>query len=139
MRGEDFKGAKETVTSNAFTGFLKAVTVSTGFTLVLFAIFSLVIAYTPVSDGSIPALSLFVMVLSVCICSCIATRGAKSKGYLKGAFSGIVYVFIIYLISTLVGGEMYFNAYLFVLLAVGVFAGAFGGILGINLGVKNRR
>lgn len=139
MRKEDFTTAKETSALNVPLGFFKAAAISIAFTLLLFAIFSLVIAYTPVSEEIIPALSILAMVLGVCICACISTRGVKSRGYLKGAFSGLVYVFIIYLLSALCGGGLYIDAYVLVLAAVGVFAGAIGGIIGINLAVGRRR
>ena len=130
---------KETRISGGFTLFFKAVFVSVIFTAAMFLLFSLLICYTPLSDGCIPAVSLAVMAFSVLLCASSVCRSAKSRGYLKGAVAGACYVFIIYLVSALWGGGLYFNAYSLLLMFLGIFVGSIGGILGINMKDKRRR
>ncbi len=130
---------KETKIPGSLTVFFKAVFASVLFTAAVFLVFSLLVCFTPLSCECIPFVSLFVMVLSVLLCASIVCRNAKSRGYLKGALAGLSYVFIIYLVSALWGGGLFFNAYSLLLVFLGIFVGSIGGILGINMKDRRRR
>lgn len=139
MYREETAGIKENGTNGMLAGFLKSMLLAVIFTLFAFVAFSLLIAFTPLSESVIPTASIAVMVISVLLGAASFSKGAKSKGYLKGCMSGVAYVFIIYLLSVVLEGGMYFNAYVLVLLAIGVFVGSIGGIMGINMKDKRRR
>lgn len=130
---------KETRYDTGVVSFFKAMLFGAGFTIIAFLLCSALICYSPLGEGIIPTVSLGVTVISVFLSSALFSKGAKSRGYLKGAISGIFYVFIIYLMSMIFVGGFYFNAYSITLLAIGIFAGSFGGIMGINMKDKRRR
>ena len=141
MYKDDFSSVKD---GNAgiggrTVGIVRSVAVSVLVTFALFVVLSLLLTYTSLPEGIIPALVLAVSVISVTAGAASAAKSAASKGYLRGAAAGVIYVFFLYLLSALAAGGFYFNAYLAVLLAIGVFAGAFGGILGINMSDKRKR
>lgn len=116
----------------------KALLFAVLFTVIVFAAFSLLLTMTGLTEKVVPAVVLITMVISVVIAGYTMTRPAKSKGFLKGAVCGLVYVVLLYIIAALISSDFSFNAYVLIMLAIGLFAGAFGGILGVNAGSKRR-
>lgn len=116
----------------------KAVLISVSFTVLVFAVFSLLLTTTELSERMIPAVVLVTMIISVIIAGFLMTRNTGSKGMLKGAGCGLCYVVILYFIAALASQDFAVNTYVLIMLGVGVIAGAFGGILGVNSGGKRR-
>ncbi|MBQ2696159.1 MAG: TIGR04086 family membrane protein [Clostridia bacterium] len=127
------------IMKSVLSGFLKAVLAALGFTLVVFFIAALLLTYTGLSEGSIPFITTVTMVLSVMLAGAVSARAGKSRGYLNGALTGILYVLVLYIVSLLVSGSFSCSSYILVLLAIGIFGGAFGGILGVNISAKRKR
>ncbi len=140
MYHEEYQAVKDTgAVKCGLINFGKAMLWAFGFTAVLFFLEALLLTYTPVSEKLIPFFVILTAVVSVIFAGMRASRTAKSKGWLNGALTGILYILILYFISSLAGDGFYMNAYILVMLAVSVFAGAIGGILGINLSDKRKR
>ena len=122
-----------------FGGFVKAMLIAVGFTVLVFFICALLLTYTGLSESAIPFIVIITAVTSVILAGTVTGKRAGQRGYLNGALTGVAYMALLYVISLLVGGDFYFGTYILILLIIGLFGGAFGGILGINLSLRRRR
>ncbi|MBR7163438.1 MAG: TIGR04086 family membrane protein [Clostridia bacterium] len=100
---------------------------------------ALLLTYTGLSENAIPFITTVTMVVSVMLAGMVSAKSGRSRGYLNGALTGILYALVLYVISLLVSGSFFCNNYILILLAIGIFGGAFGGILGINMSAKGKR
>lgn len=140
MFSETYQQGKESnLREPVLPGFLKATLVAIGFTAGIFVMSALLLTYTGLPESTIPFIVTVTAVLSVIIAGIKVSKTAKSKGYLNGAAMGIFYVLLLYVMSLIISGKFYFNTYILILLAIGLFGGAVGGILGINVSAKQRR
>ena len=117
----------------AVSSIFKAIIVAYIITLILFAVFSIFLAYTDFSESAIPTVISVTTVVSVIAAGMVAARSAKSKGWLNGAFVGLLYVIVLYLGGSLALSKFSINQYMITMLFVGVLAGSVGGIAGINM------
>ena len=127
------------VCKTVFFGFGKAMLIALGFTLVVFFIAALLLTYTGLSENAIPFITTVTMVISVVLAGLISAKAGKSRGYINGAITGILYALVLYDITLLISGSFFCNAYILIPLAIGIFGGAFGGILGVNMRVGRKR
>lgn len=140
MYSEAYKQVKDTSSAGLLWRRLaRAVPIAFGITLVIFVVCALLLTYTGLPEEAIPAIAIVTAVISVVSGGVIASKGVSGKGYLTGAAVGIFYVLLLYIFSCLFAGDMFFNSYILILLAIGLFGGAFGGILGINLSTGKKR
>ncbi len=140
MFGDAYKQVKDTGKGALVRhSFVKAIPVALGITVFIFLISALLLTYTALPEASIPFITILAAVVSTVLAGTVAARGAKSKGYLVGSVAGIGYALLLYLLSFLFAGGLYFNMYILILLVIGLFGGAFGGILGINISVGKKR
>ena len=133
------KQIQETGAKPVLIGFGKAVLVALIFTLLVFLIAALLLTYTHLSESAIPFITTVTLVVSVILAGTTSARKAKSRGYLSGAVTGVLYALVLQIVAMLISGSFHIGSYIFVLLAVGLFGGAIGGILGINLSAKRKR
>lgn len=113
-------------------GSLFAILVS----LILLLIFALLLTYTELSEDTITPVVITIVGISILVGSGISTRSIKKNGLLNGGFVGLIYIFILYLASSL--GIIGFSptVYSLILLGVGVLTGMVGGIIGVNINRK---
>lgn len=111
----------------------KGITVSYIFTFLSFLIFSIVLSNTNISDSYISGVITIISITSVLFGSAFCTKKANSQGLVWGSLVGLIYSFIIYLISSifLVGFSTSMSTIYFILLSI--LFGGIGGIVGINL------
>lgn len=111
---------------------LKCVGLAYVITLVIFLILAIILTYTQFPETMVPSAVIIGTVISILFAgSCVAGK-AKTRGWLNGAIAGIVYMLILYIISSLIVGFRVDNHVIFMLI-LGTIAGALGGIVGINL------
>ena len=120
-------------------GFIKGFIWAFVLTFILLAIGALIVSYTNVSEDLIPAISLTCVVISAAIGGMKTAKTAGSKGYLKGALCGLVYVLVIYTVASLVSDTFAFTSHTLLLFIIGAVVGALGGIIGINSGGRRKR
>ena len=120
--------------TNKFSIVNLVLSVAAGYalTLVFFALGAAVVTYLPISDSLIPALSVIGAAIGLMGGGIFAVRNISAKGWLYGAISGIAYVLMLYLVSSIVTGGASFNLGILFMLMLGFLAGSFGGIIGIN-------
>lgn len=98
------------------------------FTIIALTILSVLLVYTDLSEETIKPVIITVTGISILIGSSIGTKKLKKNGLMNGAIIGILYILIIYMISSILNSDFTIN--LISLLMIGV--GLIGGIVGRN-------
>ncbi len=109
------------------------ITISILLTLVLLFIFSIILTYTEVSESTITPVIIGITGVSILAGSSITTAKIKQKGIINGMIVGGIYIFLIYLISSILSTGFSLNIYSGIMMIIGILAGAIGGIVGVNL------
>lgn len=101
-------------------------------TLIGLLVYSIILSYTSISETTMPATIIIVTAVSILIGSTISTANIKKNGILNGVLVGIIYIAIIYLISSIVTGNFLLNTNSIIMMIASVLTGALGGIIGVN-------
>jgi putative membrane protein (TIGR04086 family) len=112
---------------------IKGLIISYLVTLPCFLVFALILSWTDVPEKYTYFVVLITTIISMMVASAYSTRNVKNKGWMNGCVVGILYVSILYLVSSIV--FMNFSVDFQVLLSViiGAIVGCLGGIFGINM------
>ncbi|HZK35086.1 MAG TPA: TIGR04086 family membrane protein [Bacillota bacterium] len=102
-------------------------------TLIFIIIFSVVMELTELHDSIIQPVVQVIRVFSIVFAGAYAARLTRSKGWLKGAATGLLYILLVSLISILFGGKVNFDRVLLSDTIMALVTGAIGGAIGINL------
>ena len=103
---------------------------------ILLLIFAGLLCYTSLPESTMLPVILVVTGISILIGSMISTRSIRKNGILNGGMVGLIYIIILYLISSLflAGFNITFNS--FIMLIIGIITGMIGGIIGVNTNKK---
>lgn len=112
---------------------LRGLIVSVSVTVVALIILSLIITYTPLSEAFADIAVAVLTYIAVTAGSFSAARGTSGRGWLTGILSASVYILLMWLISTLIQGDMHTDSSNIVHIIISIICGAFGGIVGINV------
>ena len=105
-------------------------------TLFLSLIYSAILAYTSVSETTIPTMVFLIGMVSVFISSSLVAIKLKKSGLKNGAILGFLYVFILYLLSSIYETGFVFTKYSIATIIFYILLGMVGGIIGVNLANK---
>jgi len=111
---------------------LKGTMISIILTLILLFAFATVLTYTTVAENTIPAVIIVITAISLLIGSSVVGRKARKNGMLNGGIIGGIYLLLIYVISSIVGGNFSIGFKSFIMIIVGILFGILGGIVGVN-------
>ena len=121
--------------NNGFLKIIKGVGISFAFTLISLTIFSALLTYTSLSESLIQPVVISVTGISILAGSFFATRKVGKNGILKGITVGLIYIVLIYFISSIVNkGDFSLNLGSIIMVLAGIICGAIGGIIGVNIG-----
>ncbi len=115
-----------------FTGFLKGAVVALAVTTIVFFVFALLLSYTPLGEDSIRYIVYITEAVGAFLAGITPARKLRRKGILTGSLCGIMYIAIIWVISSLIADGFYFNLHVAIMLITSLLAGALGGIVGVN-------
>ncbi len=101
-------------------------------TLIGLLIYSIILSCTSVSESTIPTIVIIITAISILIGSTISTSNIKKNGIINGMFVGLIYIAIIYLLSSIVTGNFLLNITSIIMIITSVLTGALGGIIGVN-------
>ena len=110
----------------------KGVLISLVVSFVLLAIFAIVLTYTSVSENTIVPVIIVVTGISILVGTILESRKIVKNGIGLGGLIGLVYVLILYIISSLLNADFSINMQSFILILVAIFSGMIGGIIGVN-------
>ena len=121
--------------NNVYFKIIKGVGISFAFTLICLTIFSALLTYTSLSENLIQPVVISVTGISILAGSFFATRKVGKNGILKGITVGLIYIVLIYFISSIVNnGNFSLNLGSIIMILAGIICGAIGGIIGVNIG-----
>lgn len=109
------------------------IAISVILTLILLFVFSIILAYTNTSEEVMVPVIIGITGISILSGSSIATSKIKKKGIVNGMIIGGIYIFILYIISSILSAQFSLNTYSIIMMVIGIIAGAIGGIVGVNL------
>lgn len=121
---------------NFMFDFGKSIILSILLTFIALLLLSAVLNFTDVSENIISPSIIVISSVCIMIGSFIVSKKIKEKGILNGAILGILYMFILYIISSIANGSFALNVSSLAMIGIGIIAGIFGGILGVNLNNK---
>ncbi len=99
---------------------------------VFLCIFALLLMYTNISESTISPVIIIITGISILIGTIICTRKLSKNGIITGGAVGVLYILIIYLISSLLNCDFSLNIQSFVMIVVSIICGMIGGIIGVN-------
>lgn len=112
---------------------LKGIGFSYLVTIPLFAVFSFIISRMEFPDRFINTAVLVTTIISILIAGILTSINLKTRGWANGAVVGLIYMLILYIVSSIVYGSFPFNRYVLTMVFIGTVTGAIGGIVGINM------
>ena len=127
--------------SNENIGFLpiiKGIAVSYIITIPVFMIFALILTNTDFPEKFTSPVVIITTIISVLTAGSTATKGLKNKGWLNGSIVGFIYMFILYILSSIIFKTFTVDKYVITMTIIGVLTGAIGGIIGINFKRSSR-
>lgn len=118
--------------SNSLLIILKSIVISILLTLALLIIFAFLLTYTNISENTMPTTIILVTSISVLIGSQIATGKIKKNGIANGIFVGALYIFMLYILSSIITKNFSLSKYSIIMIATSIAIGGVGGIIGVN-------
>lgn len=102
-------------------------------TIIMLTIYAAILSYTNVSEDSMTLVILVIAGLSIIIGSSITNIKLKRKGIINGALIGLIYILIIYILSSVITGVFNLNSNSIIMIIVSIVTGMIGGIIGVNM------
>lgn len=122
---------KSVAKENVFFDFLKGIIVSVILSFALIIVFALLLKWLDLSDVWIVPVTLIIKAVSVLAGSLVAIKG-NSKGLIKGAVFGAIYVCLAFVIFGFLAGSFTFDVGLLLDFAFASLLGAIVGIIKVN-------
>ena len=101
-------------------------------TLIGLLIYSIILSYTSVAESTMPTIIIIITGISILIGSTISTSNIKKNGIVNGMLVGLIYITLIYLLSSIITGKFSLNTNSMIMIITSVLTGALGGIIGVN-------
>ena len=118
--------------NKTFINIAKGVGIALITTLILLIIFAVVLTYTQVSETVINPVIIVITAISILIGSSIGNIKIRKNGLINGAIIGGTYIFIIYLISSILNWKFGLEIQSIIMIIIGMIFGVLGGIIGVN-------
>lgn len=117
---------------NTIINLSKGVGISLIVTVILLIIFSVLLAYTNISESVINPVIMVITAISILIGSSIVNIKIKKNGLINGGIIGGTYILTIYLISSLLNWRFTLNLQSIIMIIIAISVGILGGIIGVN-------
>ena len=130
---EKVKKLDENSKSNNLLKIIKGSIIAIVLTLILLLITTIILTYTDVSENILPTAVIVVSAISILIGSILSSMNIKKNGLLNGALVGLIYMVVIYLLSSIAVTGYGINLKTLIMILISVVAGVVGGIIGVNI------
>lgn len=111
----------------------KSVLIAYIITFILTLIYAILLSYTDISESTIPTCMFVINIFSVFIASSIAVIKIKENGLKNGGLVGLMYIIIMYLLSSLTSVGFAVSGYAISTIIFNILLGMVGGIIGVNI------
>lgn len=101
-------------------------------TLITLLIFAILLTYTNISENTIPTVTIILSIASILIGSTISMSKIKKNGIIKGGAVGLIYIMIIYLLSSIIEKNFALNTQSIIMIIGSILSGIIGGVIGVN-------
>ncbi len=125
LKPEEYEGL------NLFS-LLKGLLASYIITIPAFMLFALILTNVDFPQKLVTPMVVIITVISVLTAGSVATRGVRSKGWLNGSMVGLVYMIILYLLSSIIFKNFTIDRNVVTMTVIGILTGAIGGIMSVN-------
>lgn len=112
---------------------IKGSGIALGITILSLFIFAILLTYTNIQESTMIPVVIIITAVSILIGSSLSTLRIKKNGLLNGALVGVIYILLIYIISSFTGSGFSLNIMSIIMLVSSIIAGMIGGIIGVNL------
>ena len=123
---------KQVIESNNLTSILKGVAISLVTTFILLVIFAAILTFTNIQENAIVPVVIVITGVSLLIGSTIGNRKIRKNGLINGALVGLIYILILYLISSFLNGNFLLNMKSIIMIIVSIIFGILGGVIAVN-------
>lgn len=120
------------------TIILKNVFIAYCIALLMFLIYAFALEFTAIPESSIPIVVFVVSMISVFIGSSFAVIKIKENGLINGGLVGLIYILVLYLLSSIFSTGFGMTGYSFSMIVFNVIIGMIGGIIGVNMCKEGR-
>ena len=110
----------------------KGIGISLIASVIMLFVFAVVLTYTNVSEEAINPVIIVITGISIFIGSSIGNSKIKKNGLINGGAIGGIYLILLYIISSIIGGEFSLSKGAIIFILVGIIFGVLGGIIGVN-------
>lgn len=112
---------------------IKEIIFSILLTLVLIFILSVLVSKTSISENLIKPITIGIVSFSILVSGFRISKAKKEKGIINGGIIGLIYMLILYILSSTANLDFSLSASSLAMIIFGILGGAIGGILGVNL------
>ena len=127
---------KVSETLNESGNNIKKILIGSGVSIVItiigLIIFASLLTYTSIAESTIPTVTIVITIISILIGSSICMSTVKKNGIINGVLIGLIYIGVIYILSSVIEGDFSLNLKSIIMIVGAVIAGAVGGIIGVN-------
>lgn len=120
--------------NKALKNILKGTIIAFMTTLVAFLVFALLLTYTNISEETIFPVVVVITGISILLGSSLGNLKIKKNGIINGGFIGLIYMLLLYFVSSCFIGNFSLNVNSIILIIAAILAGMLGGIIGVNVG-----
>lgn len=113
---------------------IKGYFVSCIVSMMFLIVYALLLANTNISEGTINISIMIIVGISILIGSSISSISIKKNGIINGLCVGGIYIFSLYIISSIIICNFSFSLSSVIIMIIGTIVGGIGGIIGVNIG-----
>jgi len=130
---------KPEVDSMNVRAMAKGIAISYIITLPVFIIFSIILCFVDFPANLITPVVILTTIVSLLCSGYISSKGLKSRGWLNGAITGLIYISVLYLAGSTILSNFRIDRYAAITVVIAVLSGVIGGMAGMNSGHRSRR
>lgn len=130
---DKIKNVDETKSSNNLIKIIKGSIISLVISAILLLIMAIVLTYTNISELIIPTAIIVITAISILIGSIMSAMHIQKKGIINGAIVGLIYMTILYVLSSVTITGFSINYKTLIMFAAAIIGGIIGGIIGVNI------
>ena len=126
----------ENISNNFLSNFkniMKGIVISFLITMGMLFVLAILLCYTNMKESLIEPCIIFVSSFSILIGSFLVMKKIRQKGLFYGMVLGIIYMLMIYLISSFISMNFSIGSGTIIMMLLGIISGVLGGIIGVNL------
>lgn len=134
-RAKKVQKRRESMDKNAEQSWIcmvKGMAIAYAVTCIFFIAYGLILTYTNASEEGLPMVALVCTACSTAIAGYDWAKCRRKKGLLLGLLAGLIYVVLLFFITSLAGNGFVFGLSKVMMLIVALAGGGIGGILGVN-------